>query len=190
MLASFADMYSGKLGCFKVVKHRIELTLNIRPFCSASYWAGFKVRELKQLKVRKQLKVVIIERLTSLRASPVLFVSKKDGTFCFCFIYRYLNKAAVNETNPLPHTHECIDSLSYAKIYSTMDSNCRFRQTPVKKEAGTKRFLYATRVHIETSACLWFSQCPGHISESFELDPNRLQVENFSCLTRWRHGLF
>lgn len=153
MLASFADIWSEKLGCINAVKHLIELTLNIRPFRSAPYRAGPKVRQHKELEVQKQLKAVVIEPSTSKWTSLILFVPKKNGSFRFCIDYRQVNKVAVKKIYPLPRIDECIDSLATAKVFRMWNANRGYWQIPVHEEDLKTRISNAMRVHIDTNAC-------------------------------------
>nr|GEU51018.1 reverse transcriptase domain-containing protein [Tanacetum cinerariifolium] len=47
----------------------------------------------------------------SLWGSPVLFVKKKNGSFCICIDYRELNKLTVNNRHPLPRIDNLFDHL-------------------------------------------------------------------------------
>lgn len=78
MLAPFAYMWRGKLGRTEAVQHRIALTQNSHPICSAPYRGGPKTRKLEELENRKQLKAGVIEPAMSSWASSELFFPKKD----------------------------------------------------------------------------------------------------------------
>jgi hypothetical protein len=47
-------------------------------------------------------------------ASPVLLVSKKDGTWCFCVDYHHLNAITVKHKHPMTIVDELLDELSGA----------------------------------------------------------------------------
>jgi hypothetical protein len=84
------------------------------------------------------LKAEIIEPATSEWASPIVLVSKPDGSTRFCVGYRRLNTITVLDSYPLPRMDECIDSLGEAKIFTTLDCNSGYWQIPVRPEDREK----------------------------------------------------
>ena len=59
-------------------------------------------QEIEQEEVQKMLVQGVIEPCQSSWASPVVLVTKKDGTTCFCVDYRKLNNISKNYAYPLP----------------------------------------------------------------------------------------
>ncbi|GJS36459.1 putative reverse transcriptase domain-containing protein [Tanacetum coccineum] len=53
--------------------------------------------------------------------APVLFVKKKDRSFCMCIDYRELNKLTVKNRYPLPRIDDMFDQLQGSSIYSKID---------------------------------------------------------------------
>jgi hypothetical protein len=53
----------------------------------------------------------VIEPSKSPWSSPVVLVTKKDGTIRFCVDYRALNNVMIKDAYPLPRVDECLDSL-------------------------------------------------------------------------------
>ena len=45
-------------------------------------------------------------------ASPIVLVTKKDGSTRFCIDYRRLNDVTRKDAYPLPHINETIETLS------------------------------------------------------------------------------
>ena len=56
----------------------------------------------------------VIERSTSAWSSPVVLVTKKDGTTRFCVDYQKLNDVT-QDSYPLPRIDDTIDTLSGAQ---------------------------------------------------------------------------
>ncbi|GJT45649.1 putative reverse transcriptase domain-containing protein [Tanacetum coccineum] len=53
--------------------------------------------------------------------APVLFVKKKDGSFCMCIDYRELNKLTIKNRYPLPRIDDLFDQLQGARYFSKID---------------------------------------------------------------------
>lgn len=71
--------------------------------------------------IAEMLRQGIIRFSTSLFASPVLLVQKKDGTWRFCIDFRYLNAMMLKNRYPLPIIHELLDELSGAAWFTRLD---------------------------------------------------------------------
>mgnify|MGYP003411260331 FL=1 len=80
----------------------------------------------------------VIEPATSEWASPVVLITKKDGSVRFCVDYRKLNALTVKDTYPLPRMDECLDSLGDAFLFTTLDCNSRYWQIQVTDEDKDK----------------------------------------------------
>ena len=80
----------------------------------------------------------IVEPSNSPWASPIVLVSKKDGTTRFCVDYRMLNDVTVKDGYPLPRVDECLDALAGAKWFNCMDLNSGFWQIMVEPEDQMK----------------------------------------------------
>ena len=66
-------------------------------------------------KIDELLQQGFIGPSTSPWAAPVLFVSKKDGTFRFCVNYRGLNKLNVKNSYLLPRINDILDDIVNGK---------------------------------------------------------------------------
>lgn len=73
---------------------------------------------------------------------------KKDVTLPFCLDYSRLNAVAIiGDGYPIQHVDECIASLGYASMYSTLDADCGFWQVKVADEDRKKQLLHLIRVY-------------------------------------------
>ena len=138
MLRPFADMWSGKLGSLSVTQHRIELKTGSTPVHAQPYRAGPKARQVEEEHVSKMLEAGVIEPANSEWASPVVLVTKPDGSVRFRVDYRKLNSLTVKDTYPLPRMDECIDSMGEAQFFTALDANSGYWQIPVAKEDRDK----------------------------------------------------
>ena len=59
----------------------------------------------------------IIEPAHGPWASPIVLVTKKDGSVRFCVDYRKLNDVTRKDAHPLPRISECLDTLAGSKWF-------------------------------------------------------------------------
>lgn len=90
--------------------------------------------EILREKIRELLEAGHIRPSVSLYGAPVLFVKKKDGTFCMCIDYRALNKQMVRNTAPIPCMDELFDLVQGAKCFSKIDLNSAYHQVRIAPE--------------------------------------------------------
>ena len=88
--------------------------------------------------VRQQLKEMeaagVIRPSKSPYASPVVVVTKKDGSLRLCIDYRRLNSYSTRDAFPLPRIEEALESLGQAKYFSTLDLTSGYWQVEVAEQ--------------------------------------------------------
>ena len=89
--------------------------------------------ELAELKKQldEQLRKGIIRRSASPWGSPLLFVSKKDGTIRLCVDYRSLNEVTIKNKYPLPKIEDLFDQLNGARVFSRIDLRSGYYQLKI-----------------------------------------------------------
>ena len=107
-------------------------------FAKSARRLPFGKRNVEQEEIMKMLDRGVIEPSNSPWSSPVVLVTKKDGSIRFCVDYRVLNSLTVKDAYPIPRVDECLDALSGSKWYSSMDLNSGFWQVGLKKEDQEK----------------------------------------------------
>ena len=63
----------------------------------------------------------VIEPSSSLWASPIILVRKKDATTRFCVNYRKVNEVTRKDAYPLPRINSTLDMLHVSQWFSTLD---------------------------------------------------------------------
>lgn len=77
----------------------------------------------------------IIRRSQSDYSSPVVLVTKKDGTKRICIDYRQLNKKIIKDRYPLPLIEDQIDQLQETKVFTTLDLKNGFFHVPIDENS-------------------------------------------------------
>ena len=67
-------------------------------------------------------------------ASPIVLVSKKDGTVRPCVDYRKVNSLVEPDGFPLPRIQDCLDAVAGSSLFSTLDLTSGYFQIPLKEE--------------------------------------------------------
>ena len=125
------------LGCTNLIQHHID-TQGARPIRQPPRRLPLAKRETERNEIEKMLKAGIIEPSISEWSSPVLLLTKKDGTTRFAVDYRKINEKIRKDSFPLARIDDCLDALAGAQYYSCMDLNQGFLQMPVAPESRDK----------------------------------------------------
>ncbi len=108
------------MGRTGLVKHTID-TGDQRPVRLPPRRLPIAKQEIEREEVQKMLDRGVIEPCQSSWASPVVLVTKKDGTTCFCVDYRKLNDVTKKDAYPLPRIDDTLDALRGSMYFSTLD---------------------------------------------------------------------
>ena len=122
-----------KLGRTDLVYHKIDVEGH-RPIKQRTRRLPVhKHAEVKKL-LGEMLDQGIITPSDSPWASPIVLVTKKDGTTRFCIDYRLLNDITRKDAYPLPRQEDIMDSLAGAKYFCTLDLASGFWQVEMDPE--------------------------------------------------------
>ncbi|MDY6929837.1 MAG: RNase H-like domain-containing protein [Pseudomonadota bacterium] len=119
------------------VKHPLKLHDKV-PFKIPPRRLPVHKRPVVQEEVEKMLRRGVIEPCDGPWSSPIVLVTKKDGTSRFCVDYRRLNAATVKDAYPLPRIEDNLDALQGSKYFSTLDLLSGFWQVEVEPKDRDK----------------------------------------------------
>ena len=126
LIAEYADIFAlgtSELGSTNVVHHGIN-TGDHSPIRQAPRRTPFTLRKKIEEMVDDMLEKEVIQPSKSPWASPVVLVTKKDGSARFCVDYRKLNAVTKLDVFPLPRIDDSLDSLAHAKYFTTLELSC------------------------------------------------------------------
>nr|GEY12463.1 putative reverse transcriptase domain-containing protein [Tanacetum cinerariifolium] len=116
------------------VEFHIDLILGATPMAHAPYrLAPSELKELSE-QLKELSKKGFIRSRSSPWGAPVLFVKKKDGSFCMCIDYRELNKLTIKNKYPLPRIDDLFDQLQGSSVYSKIDLRSGYHQLCIREE--------------------------------------------------------
>ena len=114
------SLSDGDLGTTHLVQHRIE-TGNVPPIRQQPrHTSPWKHDEIER-QVADLLQKGKVKESSSPWSSPVVLVTKKDGSQRLCIDYRQLNAATVKDAFPLPRVDDSLPALSSSRWFSTLD---------------------------------------------------------------------
>lgn len=94
--------------------------------------AGSEGHESDKNVIDKILFERIIDLAQTVRAAPIVFPLKKDGSLRFCVDYRKLYAVTNSKFNSIQLMDECIDWLGGAAVFCTIDANSGYMQTKIE----------------------------------------------------------
>lgn len=145
------------LGVTNIVQHQIN-TGDSAPIKQAPRRLPILKRETVKDEIDKMLQNGIIEPSTSPWASPIVLVTKKDGSVRFCIDYRRLNAVTHKDSYPLPRIDDSLDALRGSKWFSTLDLQSGFWQVPMKNSDAEKT-SFVTNVGLYQFKVMPFGLC-------------------------------
>ena len=133
LFAQYSDIFSrgdGDLGCTSLISHEIPL-LDDAPVRQPYRRIPPSQYETVKAHIQQLLDSQVIRESSSPYSSPIVLVTKKDGSLRLCVDYRQLNAKTRRDAYPLPRIEESLDALSGAKWFSTLDLASGYNQVPM-----------------------------------------------------------
>ena len=140
LLCEFSDLFSsgaGDLGTTDLVKHEIR-TGDAKPIRQPPRRLPLSKRKQAEEAIEEMELQGVIEPSASAWSSPVVLVTKKDGSTRFCVDYRRLNDVTQKDSYPLPRIDDTLDALAGARWFSTLDLKSGYWQVQLSDDAKDK----------------------------------------------------
>ena len=123
------------IGHLRGFQHVID-TGDAAPVARSAYRVSHTEKAAIEEEVKKMLRAGVIMPIQSAWASPVVLVSKRDGSIRFCVDYRGLNAVTKPDLYPLPRMDDCLDVLGGGHdTFTTMDACSAYWQVPMAQDS-------------------------------------------------------
>jgi len=140
LLDEYRDIFAlnpNELGRTSLIQHSIN-TEGHAPIRLRPYRVPQVQKEVIEKHIDDMLERNVIQPSVSPWASPVVLVSKPDGSTRFCCDFRKLNSITKKDSYPLPLISESLESLSGLAFFSTMDLLSGYWQVDLSEQAREK----------------------------------------------------
>ncbi len=116
--------------------------------------------------------------------TPVVLVTKKDGTTRFCVDYRKLNDITKKDAYPLSRTDDSPNALRSSTYFSTLDLYLGYWQVEMdQQDIGKTAFVTRQGLFRFTVMLFGLLQCPCHIRDANGAGSERSQLESLPNLS-------
>ena len=147
----------------KLVEHTID-TGNAKPIKQPPRWMPIAFAGEEHNILEKFHAHGVICPSTSLWSSPIVLVWKKSGQVCPCVDYRQLNNITRDVAYPIPRTQDCLDVVSGATMFSTMDITSAYNQVPIAGQDIQKTaFVTKYGLYEFTKMPFWIVNRPSNL---------------------------
>ncbi|KAJ3654338.1 hypothetical protein Zmor_013532 [Zophobas morio] len=144
-------------GRTNIVQHQIN-TGNAQPIRQAPRSLPLANQEEAEELVRRMLDEGVIEKSNSPWSSPVVLVTKKDGSTRLCVDYGKLNDVTKKDSYLLPRIGDTLTTSSGSAWFSTLDLKSCYWQVGIHPQ-GKEKTAFSTGSGLHQSAVMPFGLC-------------------------------
>ena len=140
LVLDYRDIFArskSDLGRTSLFKHEIN-TGSTPPIKQRPRRVPLSKQKVEREEVSKMLDSGVIVPSCSPWSSPIVLVTKKDGSCRFCIDYRKLNNVTIKDSYSLPNPNDCLQSLHGSKWFSTLDLASGYWQMEVEPKDRPK----------------------------------------------------
>ena len=140
LLSQYSDVVATnneELGRTSILSHKID-TGDATPIRQQARRVPLPHREKVQELLKDMMEKKVISPSKSPWASPVVLVTKKDGSTRFCIDYRKVNEVTRKDAYPIPRVDDTLDTLAGSTWFSTLDLKSGYWQVEVAEEHREK----------------------------------------------------
>ncbi len=149
----------GELGRAGAVKHEI-FTGDAAPIKQPPRRFPAHKGAAAEAEIENMISQGVIEESCSPWASPVVLVTKKDGSLRFCIDYRKLNQVTRKDSFPLPRIDQTLEALGGSEWFSTLDLASGYWQVQMDP-ADAEKTAFATEKGMWQFKVMPFGVCNG-----------------------------
>ncbi|XP_063970498.1 uncharacterized protein LOC135157721 [Lytechinus pictus] len=134
LLREFDDILTDVPSLSTAGHHDIQLIHDV-PVKSRPYPLPHAKRQTVKDEIREMLALGVIEPSCSPYASPIVLISKKDGSVRFCCDFRKINAITVPDAEPIPDQEEIFAKLANDNFFTKVDLTKGYWQVPLTEQA-------------------------------------------------------
>lgn len=137
---------NGRIGRTTLLKHKIELIEGAKQFVSRPYYFSPVMEERINGEIDKMLDGGIIGPSNSPVCSPIVPVTKQNGSIRLCLDSRRLNEITVKDRYPMPNIPHLLSRMAKVRHISSLDLSQAFWQVPLCGEREPTQFASAQQL--------------------------------------------
>ena len=134
LIHEFKDIFSDLPGLTDKIVHDIDVG-DSAPIRQAPYRLNPKKIEIVKSEIESMLEADIIEPSSSPYSSPIIVLTKEDGSARICVDLRKVNDVSKSDSYPLPRIDDLIDKIGSAKYLSKFDARKGYFQVKLTDRA-------------------------------------------------------
>jgi len=115
------------------------------------------------------------------RASPIMFVKKKDGKLRLCADYRALNVVTKKDRHPLPLISEALDTLGGAKYFTKLDIKDAYHNIRIR-EGDEWKTTFSTKLRTYEYLVMPFGLCNALAALQRWINEVLVKHSNMCCI--------